>query len=459
MQETKAGVMPGRSMLVVGLFLSVFGVAFEMIGIATALPTIMGVFDAEGLYAWAFSSFVIGQLLATIIAGRVADRVGPLLPMAAGFVLFMTGLVAATMASSVWWLFAARLVQGLGAGALTLTLYVTIALAFHGHERASILGWISFVWLLPAFVGPPVAAGLVEISWRWVFAIMIPFLVVAALLAARPMLRVQKLFSPGAHKVRLPWWAVLAVALSPGFIQFAGEGFGWWSVVAGIVGAVALVTGLRKVMPKAINLVGRGLGAVVLSRALQAGCFFAAEAFLLLVLQRMRGLDPLEAGIILTIGSTGWTLGAWVQARPWTRLRRDQLISVGTGLVLLGLIIICTFVMVNLPVWVALAGWVFAGLGMGVQLPSTAVAVMDLSHAQEQGANNSALQVAEGLGNALLTGLAGAIYAAVAREAGLGASFTTLFAVLVVICAAALVGTRRIGPIANSSLRGAQRVK
>lgn len=450
MEDTHA-VMPGRRKLLFGLFLSVFGVAFEMIGIATAMPTIMGGFDASELYAWAFSTFVIGQLLATIVAGRMADRVGPLPPMLTGFVLFLSGLLLATFAGDVWMLFLARFLQGLGAGGLTLSLYVTIALVFFGPERATVLGWISFIWLLPAFVGPPLAAWLTTISWHLVFALMIPFLLVAAALALPSMRRVQEHFRPGQGGRRLSWPAVAAVALAPGFVQLGGEGFGIWSVVAVVVGLVGLVLGLRRVMPSAINLLGRGLGAVVASRALQAGSFFAAEAFMLLVLQELRGLSPLEAGLILTIGSVSWSAGAWIQSRPWVRLRRDQLISIGTALVVLSLLVTVVFIVWDLPVGVALAGWLFAGLGMGVQLPSTAVATMDLSGPHEQGANNSGLQLAEGLGNALMTGVAGAIYAAMLPD--LHSSFLSVFVVLTAMCVLGLVTTFRIGPIANSSLK------
>ena len=77
---------------------------------------------------------------------------------------------------------------------------------------------------------------------------------------------------------------------------------------------------------------------------------------------------------------------------------------------------------------------------------------MGLSSSQEQGRNNSALQVAEGLGNALLTGLAGAIYAAAVRQTSSQTSFVLLFSTLTVICVVALVVSRRIGPIDNESL-------
>lgn len=451
MDNTRDVQMPGRRKLLVGLFLSVFGVAFEMIGIATALPTVMAQFDASHLYAWAFSSFVIGQLLSTILAGRLADRRGPLPPMLWGFALFIAGLLLATFAPNVWLLLVARFVQGVGAGGLNLALYVTIAHVFFGPERSTVLGWISFIWLLPAFVGPPLAAGLTTISWRLVFALMIPFLLLAAALALPSMRKVQAGFKPHDAATAVPWWAVLAVSLAPGFVQLAGEGFGIWSVLAAVVGVGGLLVGLPRVMPGAIRLLGRGLGAVVTSRALQAGSFFAAEAFLLLVLKELRGLTPLQAGLVLTIGSVSWSLGAWLQSRSWIRLRRDQLISIGTALVILGLLVVVGFIAWDWPVAVALSGWLFAGLGMGVQLPSTAVATMEMSGPHEQGANNAGMQLAEGLGNALMTAVAGAIYASLLPA--LHTSFLAVFIVLAALCTLGLVVSFRIGPIQNSSLR------
>lgn len=443
----------GRSRLLVGLVLSIFGIAFEMIGVATAMPTVMRDLDAPQLYAWAFSTMVTGMLLATLLAGRVADRIGPLRPMVLGYVLFSAGLVLGTLAPNVWVLLSARFVQGLGAGALTLALFVTIALTFEGAQRATVLGALSFVWLLPAFIGPPIAAWLTLVTWRLVFSAMLPLLAIAAALALPAMRQVQARFEPAEEHEPVQWWAVVLVASAPALIQLAGEPLGAWSAVSGVAGVAGLLIGLPKVMPRAIHLLGSGLGPVVLTRGLMAGCFFAAEAFVLLLLQNVRGLTVFEAGVSLTIGSVGWTAGSWGQSRPWLRLRRDELISLGALLCSGGLLTLTAFIAwTSSPLWLGVFGWVIAGLGMGIMMPSTSVAIMGLSSAQEQGRNNSALQVAEGLGNALLTGLAGAIYAAAVRQTSAQTSFVWLFTVLTVVCLLALVVSRRIGPIDNESL-------
>lgn len=445
--------VPGRSRLLIGLVLSIFAIAFAVIGVATAMPTIMGDLDAPQLYAWAFSTTVTGMLVSTLLAGRIADRVGPLTPMVTGYVLFAAGLLLGSLAPTVWVLLVGRFVQGLGAGSLSLALFVTIALTYDGAQRASVLGALSFVWLLPAFVGPPIAAWMTLLSWRIVFAGVLPLLAVAALLALPAMRGVQAIFTPSDENEPVQWWAVALVALSPALVQLAGEPIGVWRAPAGITGVVSLVIGLPRVLPRAINLLSPGLGPVVLTRGLMAGCFFAAEAFVLLVLQNLRGLSVLEAGVALTIGSIGWSTGSWGQARPWMRLRRDQLITLGAVLCAMGLMTLAGFIMwTGSPLWSGVLGWVVAGFGMGVMMPSTAVAIMGLSRAQEQGRNNSALQVAEALGNALLTGTAGAIYAGVVRQFSAQTSFAWLFIALTAICVGAVVASRRIGPIANDSL-------
>lgn len=442
-------VLPGRQLLFLGLLLCIFGIAFEMIGVATALPTVMADLGALPLYAWAFSTMVTGMLTATMICGRLADRSGPLLPMVAGYLLFAVGLLVGALAPNVATLLLARFIQGLGAGALNLAFFVVIAFVYRPEERPGVLAWVSFTWVLPAFVGPPIAAALTELSWRWVFAAMLPLLAVAGLLVL-PALRRLPAVERHDDLGRFSGWAVAAVAIAPFGVQLAGQGLGVWSVLAGLVAVGGLVLGLPRVLPATVSLFGPRLGAVVLTRAIQAGAFFAAEAFLLLALQKLRGLGIWEAGLSLTIGSLGWSLGSWLQSRPWLRLRRDQMISLGSALTTAGILAITAFVAwPGTQLALGILGWTTAGLGMGLMMASTAVATMSLSSDAEQGRNNSALQLAEGLGNALLTGLAGALYAVGLRVADESTAFLPVFVALSALCAVALLSGRRIGELAG----------
>src|SRR3954463_16361985 len=102
--------------LAIGLCVAVVAVAFEAISVATAMPAAARDLDGLDLYAWAFSLFLIGQLFATVAAGRVCDRIGPARPMAGGVGLFAVGLVVAATSATMLQLVVGRLLQGLGAG-------------------------------------------------------------------------------------------------------------------------------------------------------------------------------------------------------------------------------------------------------------------------------------------------------------------------------------------------------
>lgn len=441
----------GRGLLIVGIMLAVLSAAFQSIGLATALPTIMASFEAGHLYPWAFTTIVSGMLLATVVAGRVADTRGPALPMYLGFLMFLIGLLLGWAAPNVWVVLLARLVQGLGAGALNLTLSVTVAHGFPAEERPRAMALVSFCWLLPAFVGPPFAAWLTGYSWRLVFASMLPVVLLAFVCTLPGLRKVQAEFTPDEDEVpKVAVGPTVAVTLAPSFILLAGQGLGVWSAMSGVAGAALLVWGLPRILAPTARGFGPGIPSVVLTRALQAGSFFAAETILLVVLQQLRGYQPLEVGFALTVGSVGWFVGSWLQSQRWVALSRDGFVTAGAVLSALGIGWLTLFAW-NLwvPLWAGLLGWVVGGIGMGLTMPSTAVATMTLSSQFEQGRNQSSLQVAESVGNSVVTALAGALYTALLLADPPALSYTAALGSVLVLGVLAIGASRRIGYIPN----------
>ena len=276
------------------------------------------------------------------------------------------------------------------------------------------------------------------------FRVSITLLLIAAALTWPHLKSLQERSEPDSDAPGTVWWAVAAVAGAPALLQLAGQGLGHWSLLAAAAGLAALGLGVPKVLPPRARDLRNGLGPIIASRAVQTGVFYAGEAFLLLGLQNLKGLDTLQAGLALTIGSLGWSFGSWLQAR--IRLRRDRIITAGTCFVAFGMAGITVFLTwTGMPLWIGVAAWTLAGCGMGLTVSSTAVATMALSGPREQGRNSGALLVAESIGSSVMTALTGACYAVLLAEEV--PAFGWIFLMLLAASVLAIAASLRIGPV------------
>src|SRR5215212_8834924 len=64
----------------VGLILMVVCTAFEALAVATVMPATVDDLGGLGYYGWAFSAFMLANLIGLVIAGDEADRRGPAVP-------------------------------------------------------------------------------------------------------------------------------------------------------------------------------------------------------------------------------------------------------------------------------------------------------------------------------------------------------------------------------------------
>ncbi|WP_203567331.1 MFS transporter [Aestuariimicrobium ganziense] len=442
--------------LTVGILMGVFAVAFQAYAVATAMPRAAEDLGQLGLFAWTFSMFVIGIALSTVLGGRAVDRFGPVIPSALGLALFTVGLVVAGSAPTMLVLVTGRFVQGLGGGLINVALMVIVARAYAEHRRAVMMTAFSFCWVLPAFIGPPVAALVTRLwSWHAAFWILVPVMVLTAILCWRPMLAIQRQGVPQHDEPvdPVPVWAAIAAALGLAVLQAGTERLDLLGAGMAVAGLAALGLAVPRMMPPGFFTVAAGIPAVSWTRLLQAGSFFTFESFLPLALVQTRGLSLFWAGSMLTIGSVGWTTGSWLQSRPWLRIRRDQIIVLGTLCGVVGLVGVAAGVLVpsTAGLVVIATAYSIAGLGMGFSTASGSLAVMQLSSHARLGRNTSSLQVSETMGNALSLGLAGAIFVALRETHIPTTTFAWLFAAICLVAVAAYLAARRIGPVRNAT--------
>jgi len=415
------GLLAGRHRAAtLGTVLLTTLLAFDEMSVGTVMPVTARDLGGLSLYAWGFSATLIASLLATVVAGGWADARGPARPLLSGLAAFVAGLFVAGLAPSMGWFVAGRAVQGLGAGAAIVSMYVVVARAYPEELRPKVFGVLAAAWVVPSLLGPAVAGLVAEhLSWRAVFLGLVP-LVIPALVMLLPALR--KSGGGSGQMERSRSLAAVAVAAGAAVLLYGLDHRSVAAWPAGVVAGLAgLALGLPRLLPRGTLRLRRGLPAAVAGRALFSIGFFGTEAFIPLGLTSLHGFTPTEAGLVLTVGALGWSSASWVQGR--SNRSRTFFVVVGAGLLAAGVTGIALTLSYSGPVagWAAGPFWVVAGAGMGSGLTSLGVLVMNESDPAEQGVNTAAQGISDTLGSSLAIGVAGAIVTGTAHlSTGLG---------------------------------------
>jgi MFS family permease len=407
-----------RRALRVGLVLAVTMYAFEALAVATALPRVLDDLGGIHLYGAAFSAYMLGSLVAMVVTGHEADRRGPARPFAAGVVCFAAGLVAAATAPSMPVVVLARALQGMGGGAVAACAYVAIGRGFAEEDRARTFALLSAAWVVPGLVAPAAAGAVAEhLHWRWVFAGLLPLPVIVALLALPTLRHLPPEPDVEAEPGHLR--AALALAAGAGVLLAGLDNAAWFvAVPLVVVGGVLLVRAARRLLPDGVFRAAAGLPAIVASRALLNAAFFGADAFVPLALTEVRHQSAVVAGLTLTTASLTWASASWAQSRWGDAWGRRRTVQAGLVLVALSSVAMVPILDDAVPIPYAAMVWLFAGAGMGIAFNTSSVAALALAAPGREGRVSAGLQVADALGVAIGTGVAGAIVAYASRTDG-----------------------------------------
>lgn len=426
-------------------------VAFESLAVTTVMPSVSDALDGARLYSFAFAGPLATGVVGMVVAGPWADRAGPRAPLLTAIGLFVTGLVVAGTAGSMTTLVLGRLVQGLGGGACTVALYVIVARLYPPLLHPRVFAGFSAAWVVPSLVGPS-AAGLVaqHLGWRWVFLGVVALVVPVTAVLLRPLAEVGRPApdaapAPASHRRLL--WAVLAAGAVAGLNVSAtvDPPLGW--LLAGAAAVLAVVA-VRPLVPTGTLRGARGLPSVVATRGLVAGAFFGAEVYLPYLLTDVYGFTPATAGVALTTAAIAWAAASWLQGRLGARLADRDAVRLGTALVAVAVAGCLAVTALELPAGVAVASWTLAGLGMGLAYARLSVLVLASSAPGTQGANTSALSVADSMGAAIALATTGILFAAFDDHAA-GRPFAASFA----WCALLALASAVVAPRVASALR------
>ncbi|MFC5286217.1 MFS transporter [Actinokineospora guangxiensis] len=394
----------------VGVLLLITIGAFEHLGVSTAMPRMLAELQGGHLYSWPFTMFLVASVMSTVMAGRVADRIGPRPVLLVGPAVFLVGLLVAGTATNMATLLAARFLQGLGLGAEVVAIYVLIAMIYPESQRPKMFGLLAAAWVIPSIVGPT-AAGLTteSVGWRWVFLGLAPLALLGVVLlfpALRALPKPKQATGPARRGLPV---AAVAAGLGIAALTWGVQHSTLW---LGLLGIAALAPALLVLLPKGTLRARSGLPRVVLARGMFAGAFFGVEAFVPLTLTSVHGYSAALAGLPLTVGALGWSAASWWQGR--VELPRLVLVRTGFALLAVGLAGMALIAPDWPLAWTASLWWLIAGAGMGMAFPAVNVLALGYAPEGERGFASSALQVSDMVFSGVLVGAGGVLLAALA---------------------------------------------
>ncbi|QIK68631.1 multidrug efflux MFS transporter [Nocardioides sp. HDW12B] len=296
------------------LVLATFIVILNETIMVNAIPRLMVEFDVTARDAqWLSTAFMLTMATVIPVTGWFLQRVTTRTAFTVAMATFMTGTLVSALAPVFWLLVSGRVVQAAGTAVMVPLLMTTLMTVVPEHDRGRVMGNVTLAISVAPALGPTISGIVLQwTSWRWLFGLVLPVAAVITVLALRRLKNVGET-KPGA----IDWLSVVLAGLGFGGLVYGLSGLGEGAasavppvalVAAGLVliGLFALrQRSLQKRDAPLLDLRTLAHRTFTLSLSLQAVSFLAmlgAMILLPLYLQDVRGLSPLQTGLMVAPG-------------------------------------------------------------------------------------------------------------------------------------------------------------
>lgn len=383
-------------------------------GLKTSFSSLQWVIDA---YALALAALLLG-------VGSIADLFGHRRTYIYGLALFAFASLACGLAPNAGVLIAARTVQGVGAAAMFATTFALLNSSYQGRDRGTAYGLWGAVLGASAAIGPIIGGVLTQgISWRWIFFVNLPVSVLAIALSMRVFSgdrpsREQRVDLPG-----MALFTVAAGAVTFGLIHANEAG---WST-PGTLGMLALSAvafvlffvveaASRHAMLDLALLRNKAFVGILIGSLVVNFAAFSSFAYTSIWLQSVLGLGPIAAGLTgLPLSVAAFAVSALV-GRFLHHRSPGPIIGFGILLVGIGSLMNGFFVGTHSS-WPSLvAGFIVAGIGVGLATPTLSSSAMSAVPVQRGGMAAGTVNTVRQLGFAVGIAILGTMFASRAQS-------------------------------------------
>ena len=403
---------------------------------------------------WLTSAFMLTMAVVIPTTGFLLLRFTTRQIFLAAIISFSLGTLLCLVAPGFPLLLLGRIVQAAGTGVMLPLLMTTVMNVVPAHSRGRIMGRVGLVIAFAPALGPTLSGAVLEaLSWRWLFAIILPIAIVAMLIGAKWMTNLGE-----TTRAPIDVLSIILSALGFGGLVFGLSEFGGghggegasddgsgalpWAILAvGVIGLVLFVLrqfALQRKDDALLDLRIFRSGNFTVSVVIMAVVAFAmlgTFSLLPLYLQTVAGLNSLQSGLVLLPGALLMGLLGPVMGRVYDARGPKTLLIPGTILIV-GAMFFYSTVGETTPFYVLVAVQIVMSLGLaGSFTPLFSASLGSLErrlYSHGSAALNTMQQVAGAAGTALLisiyssilhAGQADGLSEAAAGEPGTHAAF------------------------------------
>lgn len=423
-----ASTVPGFSnrqlWVVLGtLMLAVMLASMEISIISTALPTIIGEFQAFESFAWVGTAYIVTSAIGTPILGKLSDLFGRRNVFQVTLAIFVVGSLLCGVARSIGQLIAFRAIQGVGGGAIQALAFAMLGDILPPRERGRYIGIFTLAFVGSALLGPLLGGFIIDqASWPWIFFINVPLglmvMVVTHLTLRLPFPR---------RTARIDWWGAALLSVGIGCLMIAlEEGQHGWGrrhvavLLAAAVGSVVAFVVAEQRADEPIIPLRLFRDRAVLTSTVVGFCAgtiaYGAGQFLPLYFQDSLFVSPTESGLRMLpqmIGVTAGTFGIGRliartgRCRPWPLM--GTLVAVAGLLVVSRISGTTSYTTLVLPM-------VAMGFGMASVFTTTSIVSQNAVEFRDLGTVTSTVMFFRSLGGSLGLAVFGTILNTTIRD-------------------------------------------
>ncbi len=386
--------VPTLAVLLGGVLLQ----SMNVLMLTTVLPSIVGELGGVAMLSWPTTAFLASSIVAASCAGMLAAVVGARAAYCAGVTIFGLGALLCSLATTMGWIVAGRLIQGFGGGLEAAAAYVAVRATFPEAVWSRTIALMSTSWSMSVLLGPLVGGMFARFgNWRSAFVVTAT---VAGILAVSAFV----ILPPRTSGRQTPAAGMPAGRVA--LICFAIAGMSSASIVQSPLAKAGLIVFAIGTLVAMLRLDRVAAAPLLPSDAFSLSTPTGMGLWLALLL--CITFSPLQIYVPIFLQHLAGASGAWP----------DRLMSTGPAMMGVSLMAIALLLPSSAPALALVPAIVALGMGIGQCWPFVAHRIMSGSKAGDEVVAASSVPTVQQTGFALGAALAGVVANASGFSAG-----------------------------------------